>query len=67
MTIAMSIRQILLIAFLPLSIVTAALVSTLTNYRARAALNKEIRVSIQAQAINVMEQVESAIFQRVEN
>ncbi|MBI2799900.1 MAG: HAMP domain-containing histidine kinase [Gammaproteobacteria bacterium] len=63
----MSIRRILMIAFLLFSVITAALVSTLTYYRARGALHNEIRLSVQAQALNVTEQIESVIFERVEN
>lgn len=63
----MSIRQILLIAFLSFSAV-AATVMTLSAYtRSRAALRDEIRENLRAQAATLMEQVDAALFERVEN
>lgn len=63
----MSIRQTLLIAFLMFSVVAAAAMMILTYSRSRTALSNEIRLNLQTQATTTMEQIESTIFERVEN
>ena len=63
----MSIRRILLIAFLCFSVVTAALVTSFTYTRASAALKAEIRRSVETQARDVVAELEALVFERVED
>lgn len=63
----MSIRRILLFAFLCFSVVTAALISSFTYSRAHATLKAEIRTSVETQARDVVAQLEALVFERVED
>ncbi|MBI5619203.1 MAG: HAMP domain-containing histidine kinase [Gammaproteobacteria bacterium] len=63
----MSIRRILLFAFLCFSVVTAALVTSFTYTRASAALKAEIRRSVETQARDVVAELEALVFERVED
>lgn len=63
----MSIRRILLIAFLSFSAVAATVMTVSAYTHSRAALRDEIRENLRAQAATLMEQVDAALFERVEN
>lgn len=61
----MTIRKSLLLTLLMFSIVFAALMTALAWSRARAALNEEIRRSLESQALTVMRQVDAMLFERI--
>ncbi|MCC7411125.1 MAG: sensor histidine kinase [Gammaproteobacteria bacterium] len=63
----MSIRRTLLIAFLLFGVVAAATMTALAWSRSRAALDAEIRLNLESQAVTVMQQIEAIMFERVEN
>ena len=63
----MTIRQTLLIAFLMFSIVTAALMTALAYSRSRSTLSSEVRLTLEAQAITVMRQIDAMLFERIKN
>jgi signal transduction histidine kinase len=63
----LSIRQLLLLAFLLAGLLPAMLVSFLSFYQARAALKKEITRDLQTLSGTVANEIERVIFERVQN
>jgi two-component system, NtrC family, sensor histidine kinase HydH len=63
----LSIRQLLLLAFLLAGLLPAMLVSFLSFYQARAALKKEITHDLQTLSGTVAKDIERVIFERVQN
>jgi len=63
----LSIRQLLLLAFLLAGLLPAMLVSFLSFYQARAALKKEITHDLQTLSGTVANDIERVIFERVQN
>ncbi len=63
----MSIRQTLLVAFLMFSMTAAAVITAFAWSRARTALNNEIQLNLESQAVTLVQQVEGVVFERVEN
>jgi two-component system, NtrC family, sensor histidine kinase HydH len=64
---ALSIKQLLLLAFLLAGLLPAILVSFLSFYQARGALKKEISHDLQTLSISVAKDVERVMFERVQN
>ena len=63
----LSIKQLLLLAFLLAGLLPAILVSFLSFYQARSALKKEISHDLQTLSISVAKDVERVMFERVQN
>lgn len=63
----LSIKQLLLLAFLLAGLLPAILVSFLSFYQARGALKKEISHDLQTLSISVAKDVERVMFERVQN
>lgn len=63
----LSIRQLLLIAFLLAGLLPALLISTLSFYQARHALRNEIKHDLQTTAKAVAEHIDRVLFERVQN
>jgi len=63
----MSIRRLLLASFLALSFLAAGLLTVLTFFASRAALQREIGHSLENDAAMLMEQVDLLVFERLQN
>jgi signal transduction histidine kinase len=63
----MSIRRIILLAFVGFGAAVAVLMTTLAYFRSREALSSEIRDNLQSQAVTVMEQIDALLFERIED
>ena len=63
----MSIRRILIIAFISVSLLPALGLTFLAFSQAREALSSEIAHNLEAQSISLIEQIDSMLFERFEN
>lgn len=63
----MSIRRILILAFIGMSLVPALGVTLLAFSQAREALSSEIARNLEAQSVSLIEQVDRMLFERFEN
>ncbi len=63
----MSIRRILILAFIIMSLLPALGVTFLAFFQARSALSSEIAYNLEAQSVSLIEQIDRLLFERLEN